>query len=112
MNNSERPENGSGLARRDFMKIGIGGAMMSALPAAVAAQTKEKGVDWWDAHPGKGGIGKPVAIDCHAHWSPEPYNKALADLGQPLANPYPLNYDLEKRLQWMDEHCVLMHCLT
>ena len=33
-------------------------------------------------------------------------------LGQPIANNYPLNYDLEKRLQWMDEHDVLMHCLT
>ena len=112
MKNSDAPATGSALGRRDFMKIGAGGAMLTALPAAVAAETKEKGVDWWDAKPGKGGVGKPVAIDCHAHWSPEPYNKALADLGQPLANPYPLNYDLEKRLQWMDEHGVLMHCLT
>jgi aminocarboxymuconate-semialdehyde decarboxylase len=48
----------------------------------------------------------------HSHWSPEPYDKALADLGQPLANPYPLDYDLDKRRQWMDEHGDLMHCLT
>src|ERR1700756_369096 len=97
---SDAAENGSILGRRDFMKIGVGGALITALPADVAAETKEKGVDGWDAKPGKGGVGKPVAIDCHAHWSPEPYNKALADLGNPLANPYPLNYDLEKRLQW------------
>src|SRR6202049_2680377 len=99
MKKSDAPAPGSALARRDFMKLGVGGAMLAALPAAVAAQSKEKGVDWWAARPGKAGIGKPVAIDCHAHWSPEPYNKALADLGQPLVNPYPLNYDLEKRLE-------------
>ncbi len=102
----------SALGRRDFMKIGAGGAMLAALPGEVAAQTKSKGVDWWDAKPGKGGTGKPVAIDCHAHWSPNAYSKAVADLGQPIANNYPLNYDIEKRLQWMDEHEVQMHCLT
>ena len=48
----------------------------------------------------------------HSHWSPEPYDKALADLGQPLANPYPLDHDLDKRRKWMDEHGDLMHCLT
>src|SRR6202140_1359012 len=104
MKNSDAPVPASAVGRREFMKIGAGGAMMTALPAAAAAQTKEKGVDWWDARPGKAGVGKPVAIDCHAHGSPEPYNKALAELGQPLVNPYPLNYDLEKRLEWMDAH--------
>ena len=113
MRNSEAPEHVCALGRRDFMKIGVGSAVAAALPAgAAAAVAKEKGVDWWDAKPGKAGVGKPVAIDCHAHWSPEPYNKALADVGHPLANVYPLNYDLEKRLEWMDQHGVLMHCLT
>src|SRR6202162_5344964 len=112
MKNSDAREKGSALGRRDFVKIGVGGAMMTALPASAAAQTKQKGVDWWDAKPGKAGVGKPVAIDCHSHWSPDPYNKALADLGHPIENNYPLNSDLEKRLQWMDEHGVLMHCLT
>ena len=112
MKNSDSSVPGSAIGRRDFMKLGTGGAMLTALPAGVAAQTKEKGVDWWDAKPGKGGIGKPVAIDCHAHWSPDSYNKALADLGRPIENNYPLNYDIEKRVQWMDEHEVQMHCLT
>jgi aminocarboxymuconate-semialdehyde decarboxylase len=106
----------SALGRRDFLKFGAGSAAMAAIPAAAAAAAaepaKEKGVDWWDARPGKEGLGKPLAIDCHAHWSPEPYNKVLAELGRPLENNYPLNEDLEKRLQWMDEHGVLMHCLT
>ncbi len=112
MKKLDAPAKDSALGRRDFMKIGAGGAMMAALPGALPAQTKAKGVDWWDAKPGKGGVGKPVAIDCHAHWSPEPYNKAVADLGQAIANNPPLNYDLEKRIQWMDEHEVQMHCLT
>ncbi len=30
----------------------------------------------------------------------------------PIANPYPLDYDLDKRRQWMDDHGDLMHCLT
>ena len=54
MKNSDAPATGSALGRRDFMKIGVGGAMLTALPAGVAAQTKEKGVDWWDAKPGQG----------------------------------------------------------
>jgi aminocarboxymuconate-semialdehyde decarboxylase len=107
----------SGLGRRDFLKLGAAGAAVSALPAAKPAaadtkETKQKGVDWWDARPGKEGVGKPLAIDCHSHWSPEPYNKALADIGHPIENNYPLNYEIEKRIQWMDEHGVLMHCLT
>ena len=60
---------GSGVGRRDFVKMAAGGAMAAALPVGAVAQGIEKGVDWWDAHPGKGGPGKPAAIDCHAHWS-------------------------------------------
>jgi aminocarboxymuconate-semialdehyde decarboxylase len=121
MKDSEVPVRGSTIGRRDFMKIGVGGAgammttgaMMTALRADMAgAQAQRKGEPWWEAHPGKAGVGKPVSIDCHAHWSPEPYNKALAELGQPIANPYPLDFDLDKRRQWMDEHGVQMHCLT
>ena len=115
MKKSDAEAPGSALGRREFVKFGLAGATMTALPAGLPAQTKaakEKGVDWWDARPGKGGVGKPEAIDCHAHWSPEPYNKALADLGHPIENNYPLNYDLEKRLEWMNQHGVLMHCLT
>ena len=110
----------SALGRRDFMKVGAGGAgallsmgpLATALRAALLSESQDKGVAWWEARPGKAGVGKPVCIDCHAHWSPEPYNKVLAELGQPIAKPYPLDYDLDKRLQWMDQHGVQMHCLT
>jgi aminocarboxymuconate-semialdehyde decarboxylase len=106
------------IGRRDFIRIGAGAAatvgMLDAATAAAQAPSspaQSQGVPWWAARPAKGG-GKPEAIDMHSHWSPEPYDKALAALGQPLANPYPLDYDLDKRRQWMDEHGDLMHCLT
>jgi aminocarboxymuconate-semialdehyde decarboxylase len=99
------------IRRRDFIKAGAGAAAAIATLNAAQAPSPQK-IPWWAARPGKAGVGKPSAIDMHAHWSPEPYNRALADLGQPLANPYPLDYDLDKRRQWMDDHGDLMHCLT
>src|SRR5712692_2931444 len=115
MKNSELPVRESMIGRRDFIRVGAGAAatlsMLNVVKAWAQAPSSQ-GVPWWAARPGKGGVGKPVAIDMHAHWSPEPYQKALADLGQPLANPYPLDYDLDQRRQWMDGHGDLMHCLT
>ena len=124
----KNPRNGGAefrIGRREFIKVGAGAAaaigagaaatsgMLSGVAAAQAPSpaSSAQGVPWWAARP-KGGVGKPEAIDLHSHWSPEPYDKALADLGQPLNNPYPLDYDLDKRRQWMDEHGDLMHCLT
>jgi aminocarboxymuconate-semialdehyde decarboxylase len=55
------------------------------------------------------------SIDCHAHWTPEPYRKALAEVrgaGSGGATPNPLDYDLEKRIAWMNDHGVQMHVLT
>ena len=115
----------SNIERRDFLKLGAGagGAMMTmatmtgalaALGAEAAAQgqAQGKGEAWWEAHPGKAGVGRPISIDMHAHWVPEPYAKALAELGHPVANPFPLDFDLDKRRQWMDQHGVQMHVLT
>lgn len=103
------------IKRRDFMTGGFGAAATAGFFSAVGAVAQapaSKGISWWAARPGKAGVGKPMAIDMHAHWSPAPYNKALAALGKPLANPYLLDYDLDKRRQWMDDHGDLMHCLT
>jgi aminocarboxymuconate-semialdehyde decarboxylase len=115
MNDSELPARESIIGRRDFIRVGAGAAatisMLNVVKASAQAPSS-RGVPWWAARPGKGGVGKPASIDMHSHWSPEPYNKALADLGQPIANPYPLDYDLDKRRQWMDDHGDLMHCLT
>jgi hypothetical protein len=113
------------IRRRDFIKWGAGAAgavtlgttITTLAPDSASAQApsspaQSQGVPWWAARPANGAVGKPAAIDMHAHWSPEPYDKALAALGQPIANPYPLDYDLDKRRQWMDDHGDLMHCLT
>jgi aminocarboxymuconate-semialdehyde decarboxylase len=115
MKHSERPVRESMIGRRDFIGLGAGAAAAIGVLNIVQASAQapsSKAIPWWAARPGKGGVGKPAAIDMHAHWSPEPYNKVLADLGQPLANPYPLDHDLDKRRQWMDDHGDLMHCLT
>jgi aminocarboxymuconate-semialdehyde decarboxylase len=126
MKNRKDGSRESTIGRREFVKIATGAVagaatieMLSSVDAAgqaasasgQAAATAGQGVPWWAARP-KGTVSKPEAIDLHSHWSPEPYDKALADLGQPLANPYPLDYDLDKRRKWMDEHGDLMHCLT
>jgi len=115
MSNSEWAVVKATLGRRNFMRLGAGAAaainMLNAVKAS-AQSPASQGVPWWAARPGKGGVGKPVAIDMHAHWSPEPYQKALAAVGQPIANPYPLDYDLDQRRRWMDDHGDLIHCLT
>jgi aminocarboxymuconate-semialdehyde decarboxylase len=91
------------------MKVGAGaGAMMAVLNAVTSAQDQP----WWETRPPKAAGGRPVAIDVHAHWAPEAYTKVLAELGRPIANPYPLDFDLNKRRKWMDEHGVQMHALT
>src|SRR5437588_10109022 len=105
----------STIGRRDFIRAAAGAAATIGALSDVTASAQppsSQGIHWWAARRGKGGVGKQEAIDMHSHWSPEPYDKALADLGQPLANPYPLDYDLDKRRHWMDEHGDLMHCLT
>ena len=126
MKNLKISGTGSRIGRREFIKFASGagagaaaamGLLNGVTPAAAAAApspqaSSGQGVPWWAARPANGKVGKPEAIDLHSHWSPEPYDKALAELGQPLANPYPLDYDLDKRRQWMDEHGDLMHCLT
>jgi len=109
MNSSKRALQESKMTRRDF--IWATGSTVAAATTLSAQTSSSQGVPWWAARP-KGQVGKPQAIDMHSHWSPEPYNKALGELGQQIANPYPLDYDLDKRRKWMDDHGDLMHCLT
>src|SRR5690242_9462358 len=114
MKDSELLVRESLIGRRNFFGVGAGAAAIGMLNAvqAKAQAPSSQGIPWWAARPGKKGVGKPAAIDMHSHWSPEPYNKALDGVGQPIANPYPLDYDLDKRRKWMDDHGDLMHCLT
>ena len=111
MANSARPVGGR-IRRRDFVRTAAGAISVFNAIKGSAQTSSSQSVPWWAARPRNGQVGAPTAIDMHAHWSPVPYNKALADLGQPIANPYPLDYDLDKRRQWMDDHGDLMHCLT
>jgi aminocarboxymuconate-semialdehyde decarboxylase len=117
MKDSERASRPSVLGRRGFIKAatagtGAGlGAIAAMQPAsAVAAETPMQ--PWWDARPSSAKANRPVAIDLHAHWVPPPYAKAMADLGRPLGNPFPLELDIDQRRKWMDEHGVQMHVLT
>ncbi len=92
----------STLGRRDFLKLS-GGA------AAVFAQ----GVPAWEARPANPASVRPISIDMHTHWTPEAYIKAQVEMGRPApANPNPLDFDLDKRRKWMDEHGIQMHVLT
>ena len=87
------------IGRRDFLKFGAGAGAIMALGARQGSA--------------QSGTSRPVSIDLHTHWAPEPYVKALAELGRPPAiTPNPLNFDLDKRLGWMDAHGVQMAVLT
>jgi len=105
------------LGRRSFLQsaaaagAGAGlGALTTLRPSDTAAQAPLQ--PWWNARPSSANANRPVAIDLHAHWVPPPYARAMADLGRPLGNPFPLELDIEQRRKWMDEHGVQMHVLT
>jgi aminocarboxymuconate-semialdehyde decarboxylase len=99
MNRSELDTQEAAIGRRDFIKLGAGaGALMALDPQESSTQN---------------GVVRPVSIDLHTHWVPEAYDKALAELKRPTpASTNPLDFDLDKRRKWMDEHGVQMHVLT
>lgn len=104
MKPSEAFSRNPAMARREFLSIGSGAGAAEVL--AEAAQTTDQP---WNAPPRE--AIRPVSIDCHTHWAPEPYVKALADLGRPQGGD-PLNFDLNRRRKWMDAHGVQMLLLT
>jgi aminocarboxymuconate-semialdehyde decarboxylase len=83
------------------MKIGagLGAAAITGLsPTDVAAQAPAA-----------------ASVDIHAHWVPQAYADALAQLGRPTTSihiPMELDTNLEQRLRWMDDHGIRMHVLT
>jgi len=100
------------VGRRGFMKAGAAVGAAAALQPASVATAQANLQPWWNARPSSAKANRPVAIDLHAHWVPPAYAKAMADLGRPLANTYPLELDIDQRRKWMDEHGVQMHVLT
>jgi aminocarboxymuconate-semialdehyde decarboxylase len=103
MTKSPDGSNMSPTDRRDFLKLGAG---VGALALA--------GLSPRDASAQSGGT-HPATIDAHAHWVPQAYADALAQLGHPTTSihtPLELDSNLEQRLKWMDAHGIQMHVLT
>jgi len=88
-----------GIGRRAFVRMAAacGGGTMATIVRPAARQTA--------------GGPRFASIDVHAHWQPERYVKALAEIGTPVdANP--LNVDLDRRRAWMNDHGVQTLVLT
>jgi aminocarboxymuconate-semialdehyde decarboxylase len=101
MKNIEPGAQTSAVGRRDFLKMGAGGGALAMATLGAPAAFAE--ID--TSHSG--------SIDIHSHWMPEVYAKALNQLRPGIANSTnPLDSDLEKRRQWMDQHNVRMVTLT
>jgi aminocarboxymuconate-semialdehyde decarboxylase len=96
------------IARRDFLKVGAAGSVTTLLSAKMALAD---GTAWWDARPGKDGVGRPLSIDVHAHWAPLPYQAAIKEYGHTI-EIHPFYSELEGRVKWMDERGVQMHLLS
>ena len=87
------------IDRRDLLKLGAGAVAVASLHAPVASSQSTA------SHQG--------SIDVHAHWVPEAYSRALAEMGHPTGSIHStLEVDLEKRVKWMDERGIQMHVLT
>ena len=104
------------IGRRDFIKLGAAVSAVSATTMTsvnvreASAQTAQTpSAEPWAA-PQKT-IARPVSIDCHCHWAPARYMKALLAAGD--KRPYdPVNYDMDRRIKWMDMRGVQMLVLT
>ena len=99
--NSNRHKQTSAVDRRDFMKLGAAALTMLNAPGALAQGGRED----------VPGCTNCRAIDLHAHWEPEPYIKVMAEYGRDI-EPDPRNYDLTRRLKYMDDHGVQIHVLS
>jgi aminocarboxymuconate-semialdehyde decarboxylase len=101
MKNLELESRTTTVGRREFLKMGAGGGALAMAALGAPAAFAETDA----SHSG--------SIDIHSHWMPEIYAKALNQLRPGIAaSTNPLEYDLEKRRQWMDQHGVRMVTLT
>lgn len=108
--------------RRDFLKAGalITGAGVLGAQEAVAAPVAPQSFSGANSYAVTGKAKPwtlpqrqtaPISIDIHTHWAPAAYLKAKAELGQPDFLD-PINYDLDRRVAWMDTHGVQAGVLT
>jgi aminocarboxymuconate-semialdehyde decarboxylase len=121
MKNSKQDANSQGIGRRDFIKGSAVAAAGSMLFTKQSAAQSYAGANSYAGKPVVPGApkpwnvpqrpGPPISIDVHTHWAPEAYLKAKAELGKPdYANP--INYDMDRRIKWMDQHGVKTLVLT
>jgi aminocarboxymuconate-semialdehyde decarboxylase len=98
---SEENPRASTLGRRDFLQLGVGaGALLrTALNAPLASPQY--------------GTNRTGSIDIHSHWAPGAYGKALTQI-RPSITPSTnsLDYDLDQRKRWMDQHGIQVVALT
>src|SRR5579872_1928768 len=107
-------------SRRNFLRGGALAATAGALGAREAAAQPVQSYAGSNNYASKAAPrawsvpqkkGPPVSIDVHTHWAPEAYLKAKAELGQPDFLD-PINYDMDRRRKWMDDHGVQTLVLT
>lgn len=121
MKNPEQDARTQGIGRRAFLKGSAVAAAASVLFPEESVAQSYAGTNSYAGKPAFPGApkpwnvpqrpGPPISIDVHTHWAPEVYLKAKADLGKPdYANP--INYDMDRRRKWMDEHGVQTLVLT
>ncbi|PYR31927.1 MAG: hypothetical protein DMF92_03855, partial [Acidobacteria bacterium] len=108
----------SGVGRRDLVKLG---ATAGAITMLGACAREEKAAASPPAAAEGGSAAGPqakrpnISIDVHAHWSPEPYTKALRQIRRGGGNDdavKPLMADLETKIKMMDEKSVQTLILT
>ena len=102
------------FGRRDFIKMGaaagtLGIAGMTAGTApAQTAQTSAAPRPW---NVPQRAMSQPFSVDTHCHWAPQAYMQALMDAGDRRVYD-PLNYDMERRVKWMDQRGMQTLVLT
>jgi aminocarboxymuconate-semialdehyde decarboxylase len=105
MRNSKTHSSRSALGRRDFVKLGLGAGALAA--AGFSSREASAQTNGWDMT----SSGPPVSIDVHSHWTPEAYQRAMADMfGRGQVTP--LADTLKTRIDRMDKTGVKMLVLT
>lgn len=107
--------------RRDFFKVGAAATAATVLGPETSSAQRYTGTNSYAGKPTPQGTPKPwsvpqrigpaVSIDVHTHWAPEGYLKAKAEYGHP-DNADPINYDMDRRIKWMDANGMQTQVLT
>jgi aminocarboxymuconate-semialdehyde decarboxylase len=116
MKTSRTSKRASKIGRRDFIKLGAAASAMTvaaidARPslAAQAPQSTPASAQPWNVP--QRAMSQPFSVDTHCHWAPQQYLTALAEAGDKRVYD-PLNYDMERRVKWMDQRGMQTLVLT